>query len=77
MNTPTAYIPRRDERFYYLSDVLEHIEETQCVNCLWRSGEFPTSECPQVNGVDLLLEIQVPEFIDYGDRIVCTEHKEA
>ena len=70
---PPVYIPRRDHRFEYVTEALEHIEETQCVGCIHNTGdEYPTSECPVVDAFNLGLEIPVPEFLDLGDHLVCT-----
>ncbi len=70
-----VYKPVRDNRFYYASEALDHIEATQCTGCVFADDEYPATACSQVNGANILFEIPVPEFLDYGDHLECNKRR--
>jgi hypothetical protein len=73
-------VSRRDGRFHYSFEAIDHIEETSCSKgCL--SGAKPGSadykefgpggNCPILASVAIGLGDVIPELDDQGDRIVC------
>ena len=72
-----TYKPRRDARFHYLSDVIDHIESNQCETCRFQKepGEGLGFMCYEIEG-KILLENPVHGLDDEGDAgVVCTEYK--
>lgn len=68
------YKPQRDYRFYYVDEAIRHIEDLQCVACVFReSGEFPM--CLPISG-QIITEQPVKEINDLGsDGLVCTKYR--
>lgn len=61
------YKPVRDERFEYLSEAIEHIEQRQCQTCVARKEddqEFPM--CYMMESL-FLLEKPIAEIDDNGN----------
>ena len=75
------YKPHRDERYEYLSDLMEFIESNQCHQCLFSKTvsdpsaaalEFPM--CEEVEG-ELLSEASLDFLDDRGnDGVVCMKY---
>lgn len=65
------YKPHRDYRFEYLYEAMEHIEETQCIDCKFvEPGEYPM--CVEISG-KFLMEEPIEEIEDLGnDGLRCT-----
>lgn len=68
------YTAHRDGRFYYVSDVIEFIEERQCsADCIFAYEDPEFAMCFEVTG-DLLLEEPSKSLDDAGsDGVVCTK----
>ena len=71
--TSSAYIPGRDARFHYASDVAEHIEFFNCTRgdrspCEAHNG----GSCPLL--INLFTETPTPEFQDHRSWIECTAY---
>lgn len=67
------YVPRRDHRFEYLWDAMNHVEETQCRGCVLRKDD--NDEYPMCNEVEsvFIQEIPVEAIDDRGDEgLFCT-----
>lgn len=68
------YKPRRDDRFEYVTDAINFIEEEQCGTCVFREeGEFPM--CLEISG-NLIIEEPVEEISDLGSAgLFCTKYR--
>ena len=70
-----VYKPRRDHRFEYITEVIEHIEDKNCslgcVNAI--EGEYPGNDCPIM--IDILLETPNPAIVDHGGWLECKARK--
>lgn len=77
---PKPYVSRRDGRFAYSFEAIDHIEDVNCSKgCL--SGAKPGSAedkefgpggtCPILASVACGMGDVIPELDDQGDRIVC------
>lgn len=79
-----AYTPHRSNRYMYIWEVAQDIEENQCRNCVFSklfdadvsrntAEEFPM--CFEIEGL-LIQEIEVPQLSEKNDgRVVCTEQR--
>ena len=62
-----TYLPRRDERFEYIGDAMEHIETKQCFKCILRDKD--DQEMPMCYEIStfIILEAPVHAIDDLGD----------
>lgn len=69
------YVPKRDQRFEYVTDAMNWVEKTQCNTCVFREeGEYPM--CLPV-ATKITLEKPVEEIDDQGDNgLLCLKYKE-
>lgn len=68
------YVPKRDYRFEYVTEVMAHVEENQCVSCVFREeGEYPM--CLPI-AAKITLEEPVEEINDLGSSgLSCTKYR--
>lgn len=60
------YVPRRDHRFEYVTEVAEYVENKQCVSCIFRDERDEFLMCLEIEG-RLLVEQPIDEWTDQGD----------
>lgn len=72
------YEPRRTERYYYVADLIEEIEEEQCNSCKFKNTDDPDMPmCLDLSG-QAVLELPVDEWTEdeYG-KAVCIKYEYA
>ena len=73
------YKPHRDERFDYVWEVMEFIEERQCKTCAFRVPEQRSeyAMCEEIAAE--LIEMRAVEALDDrgDDGVVCTSYRDA
>lgn len=70
------YIPRRDYRFEYLTEVMDFVEERQCHDCAFKSDRDDYPMCFEVEGELFAENGPVEALDDLGDEgVVCTRYK--
>jgi len=70
-----TYKAHRDYRFEYVGDVIEFIEERQCVTCKFQTDDPSMPMCWEFSGA-IVCEEPVEELDDLGDDgIVCRKYE--
>lgn len=70
-----TYTAHRDYRFEYAVDVIEFIEERQCVTCKFQFDDPSIPMCWEISS-DILVQEPVEELDDLGnDGIVCRKYE--
>lgn len=70
-----TYTAHRDYRFEYVGDVIEFIEERQCVTCKFCFDDPWTPMCGEISGA-IVSEGPVEELDDLGDDgVVCRKYE--
>lgn len=69
------YTPHRDERFDYIWELMEFIEETQCGTCAFKSDRFENPMCFEIEA-EIIDEKPVADLDDKGsDGVECTRYR--
>lgn len=61
------YTPQRDNRFEYIWDAMEFIEDNQCKGCKFKSDDEEYPMCHEVLG-RMMKEKPMKEIDDLGDQ---------
>lgn len=70
------YTPHRDERFYYVHEALQFVEEMQCKACLFKETDDPDMPMCMETSSKFIMEEPIVEVDDHGDDgIVCTKYQ--
>jgi hypothetical protein len=57
-----SYVPRRDSRFDYIWEAMDHIEERQCVNCAFSKLQDPDVDKSHAEEYPMCFEVEA-DFI--------------